>query len=89
MDVVIEVHPGVDITATGLKEVDPVKMMKASPPGTRSQVVTCRAPIDSEFDFLKRVFMYGSEGALRCVAFPSPSLPPPSFPLSLPLSLKV
>lgn len=61
MDVVIEVHPGVDITATGLKEVDPVKMMKASPPGTRSQVVTCRAPIDSEFDFLKRVFMYGSE----------------------------
>jgi len=60
MDIVIEVDSSVDFSAVGM-DIDPVALMRASPAGTRSQVVTS-AWGRGGVDFAKRVFAYGSEG---------------------------
>ncbi|TKA65128.1 hypothetical protein B0A49_08186 [Cryomyces minteri] len=72
MDVVLELDPRVDFSATNM-EIDPVKLLKASPARIRSQVVT-GAWGRGTFDFAKRVFAYGSEdqatGSTYCVLAP-------------------
>lgn len=62
-DVNIELDPSVDYSAKAFT-IDAMALMKASPPGTRSQVVTSAVLGDSERDFAKRVFAYGGEGQL-------------------------
>lgn len=62
MDLVIELDQDVDYSATGMK-VDAVTLMKVSPTGTRSQILTSRGDHHG-VDFVKRVFAYGSEGEL-------------------------
>jgi predicted PhzF superfamily epimerase YddE/YHI9 len=67
-DVIIELREDLDFSAEGL-EVDAPKLVEASPEGTRSQVLTSRCVgwggnLGGEFSFAKRVFAYGSEGAL-------------------------
>jgi len=60
MDLVIEVDHAVDFSAK-TKRIDAVALMKSSPPGTRSQIITSEGRREG-VDFLKRVFAYGSEG---------------------------
>ncbi|EXJ58606.1 hypothetical protein A1O7_06033 [Cladophialophora yegresii CBS 114405] len=60
MDLVIELGADVDFSA-GNMEIDAVALMEASPPGTRSQIITS-AGARYGVDFVKRVFAYGSEG---------------------------
>ncbi|KAM0755821.1 Diaminopimelate epimerase-like protein [Meredithblackwellia eburnea MCA 4105] len=59
-DIIIDLDPGVDFSAESMK-IDPFKLLDASPPGTRSQVVTSRWTRSDEFEFAKRVFAYGGE----------------------------
>lgn len=59
-DLVIEVDSAVDFSADA-KKIDAVALMKSSPPGTRSQIITSEGKREG-VDFLKRVFAYGSEG---------------------------
>ncbi|KAK5019876.1 hypothetical protein LTR16_000168 [Cryomyces antarcticus] len=72
MDIVIELNPRIDFSAANMA-IDPVKLLKASPARTRSQVVT-GAWGRGTFDFAKRVFAYGSEdqatGSTYCVLAP-------------------
>lgn len=60
-DIVIEVDAALDFSAKNM-EIDPVKLLNASPEGTRSQVITSAWSKDCGVDFAKRVFAYGSEG---------------------------
>jgi predicted PhzF superfamily epimerase YddE/YHI9 len=60
MDLVVEVDCAVDFSAARMK-VDAVALMKSSPPGTRSQIITSEGRREG-VDFVKRVFAYGSEG---------------------------
>lgn len=60
MDLVVEVDCTVDFSA-GRMNVDAVALMRSSPPGTRSQIITSEGRREG-VDFLKRVFAYGSEG---------------------------
>ncbi|GAA5913263.1 hypothetical protein JCM6882_000047 [Rhodosporidiobolus microsporus] len=72
MDVNILLDPSVDFSAPKMK-IDPVALMGASPPETRSQIVTS-AGTSPEYDFLKRVFAYGGEdqatGSTYCALGP-------------------
>ena len=61
MDIIIEVDPDIDFSAQKM-EIDPMALLHASPPGTRSQVITSSWNLDQSVDFSKRVFAYGSEG---------------------------
>ena len=61
MDIIIELEPGLDFSYSNMK-IDPVKLLNASPEGTRSQVLTSSWNMDEEVDFAKRVFAYGCEG---------------------------
>ena len=58
-DLVVELEDSVDFSATRMN-VEGVALMEASPPGTRSQVLTGNG---SRYgvDFVKRVFAYGHE----------------------------
>lgn len=60
-DIIIELDAQVDFSASAMT-IDPVKLLTASPLGTRSQVITSAACVDGG-DFVKRVFAYGGEGA--------------------------
>ncbi|KIW31927.1 uncharacterized protein PV07_03514 [Cladophialophora immunda] len=60
MDLVIEVSEDVDFSAESMA-VDAVGLMNASPPGTRSQIITSKGGRYG-VDFAKRVFAYGGEG---------------------------
>lgn len=60
-DVNIELDPSVDFSAKNMF-IDAVALLDASPPGTRSQVITSAWSLDPEVDFAKRVFAYGLEG---------------------------
>lgn len=64
-DLVIELDDSVDFSASRMT-IDGVALMEASPPGTRSQVLTGDG---SRYgvDFVKRVFAYGSEGEFDVV----------------------
>ncbi|KEF56469.1 uncharacterized protein A1O9_08050 [Exophiala aquamarina CBS 119918] len=72
MDLVVEVDSTVDFSADTIK-IDAGALMKGSPPGTRSQIITSQGRRDG-VDFLKRVFAYGSEdqatGSTHCVLAP-------------------
>ncbi|ETI22429.1 hypothetical protein G647_06504 [Cladophialophora carrionii CBS 160.54] len=72
MDLVIELSADVDFSAARM-EIDAVALMEASPPGTRSQIITS-AGARYGVDFVKRVFAYGSEdqatGSTYCVLIP-------------------
>ena len=61
-DIVIELDPEVDFSADQMA-IDAMALMKACPPGTRSQIITGRGNKEG-VDFLKRVFAYGSEGRM-------------------------
>lgn len=61
MDVILELDPDLDFSALNMR-INPVALLNASPPGTRSQVVTSAWSLDPSVDFAKRVFAYGSEG---------------------------
>lgn len=61
MDIIIELDPDVDFSAQTMN-IDPIALLHASPPGTRSQVVTSSWSFNPKIDFAKRVFAYGSEG---------------------------
>ncbi|KAH7410540.1 hypothetical protein BKA64DRAFT_357247 [Cadophora sp. MPI-SDFR-AT-0126] len=73
MDIVLELNPEVDFSAATMI-IDPVALLKASPPGTRSQVITSSWALDKDVDFAKRVFAYGSEdqatGSTYCALVP-------------------
>lgn len=60
MDLVIELDSEVDFSAANMP-IDAVELMKLSPSGTRSQIITSRGDRYG-VDFVKRVFAYGSEG---------------------------
>lgn len=60
-DLIVEISPQVDFSAERMA-IDPVALLKASPPSTRSQVITSSWGLDEDVDFAKRVFTYGSEG---------------------------
>ncbi|KAJ9607764.1 hypothetical protein H2200_007842 [Cladophialophora chaetospira] len=72
MDLAIELSHEVDFSA-GSMQIDAVALMNASPPGTRSQIITSRGDRYG-VDFVKRVFAYGSEdqgtGSTYCVLIP-------------------
>ena len=65
MDVVLELNPEIDFSAEAMA-IDAVALLRASPPGTRSQVITSSWAFDKDVDFAKRVFAYGSEGSCHC-----------------------
>lgn len=57
-DIIIEVDPELDFSATKMN-IDPEALLKASPIGTRSHVITSSWNVDENVDFAKRVFAYG------------------------------
>ncbi|PVH71058.1 Diaminopimelate epimerase-like protein [Cadophora sp. DSE1049] len=73
MDIVLELNSEVDFSAENMA-IDAVALLKASPPGTRSQVITSSWAFDDDVDFAKRVFAYGSEdqatGSTYCALVP-------------------
>ncbi|KAH7346151.1 hypothetical protein BKA65DRAFT_272289 [Rhexocercosporidium sp. MPI-PUGE-AT-0058] len=73
MDIVLELDPNVNFSAERM-DIDPVALLKASPPGTRSQVITSSWNFDEDVDFAKRVFAYGLEdqatGSTYCALVP-------------------
>jgi hypothetical protein len=60
-DIIIELSPTLDFSAPQM-DIDAESLLKASPPNTRSQVITSSWAFDKSVDFAKRVFAYGGEG---------------------------
>lgn len=58
-DIVVELTETLDFSAAKMV-IDPKRLLQASRPGTRSQVITGRASDGA--DFFKRVFAFGDEG---------------------------
>ena len=61
MDIIVEVDPSLDFSYETMK-IDPLALLKATPEGTRSQVITSSWSKNVGVDFAKRVFAYGVEG---------------------------
>ncbi|KAF2104896.1 Diaminopimelate epimerase-like protein [Rhizodiscina lignyota] len=59
-DIIVELPPHRDFSARAMA-IDPKAMLKASPPGTRSQVITSAGRGTRGADFFKRVFAFGGE----------------------------